>query len=37
MKTSRSYFKLEAVWILAFSLAPLLVGLLIALVSRALR
>jgi hypothetical protein len=37
MRMTRSYFKLEAIWILAFSLAPLLIGLLIALVLGALR
>lgn len=37
MRLPRSFFKLEAVWILAFTLAPVLVGLLIVLLVRALR
>lgn len=37
MRLPRSYFKLEAVWILLFSLAPFLIGLLIAIALRALR
>jgi hypothetical protein len=37
MRLPRSYFKLEAVWILALSLAPVLIGLLIVLLIRALR
>jgi hypothetical protein len=37
MRLPRSYFKLEAVWILALTLAPVLVGLLIFLLVRALR
>lgn len=37
MKHTRSYFKLEAIWILAFSLAPFLVGLLLILLLKALR
>ena len=35
MGPHRSYFKSEAMWILALSLAPFLVGLLIALALRA--
>jgi hypothetical protein len=37
MRMPRSYFKLEAFWILAFTLAPLALGLLIFLLVRALR
>jgi hypothetical protein len=37
MRFTRSYFKLEALWILAFTLAPVLVGLLIVLLLRSLR
>lgn len=37
MRFPHSYFRLEAIWILAFSLVPLLTGLLIALLVRALR
>lgn len=37
MKVTRSYFKSEAIWLLAISLAPVLVGLLIVLLVRALR
>lgn len=36
MRLPRSYFKLEAIWILALSLAPLLLGLLLAILLRAL-
>jgi hypothetical protein len=32
MKAARSWFKSEAFWIVVFSLAPLALGLLIALV-----
>jgi hypothetical protein len=34
MRLPRSYFKLEAVWILALSLAPLLLGLLLFILVR---
>jgi hypothetical protein len=37
MKVPRSYFKLEAIWILALSLAPILIGLLFAIALIALR
>lgn len=37
MRLPRSYFKLEAVWILALTLAPFLIGLLVVLLVRALR
>jgi hypothetical protein len=37
MRLPRSYFQLEAVWILAMSLAPLLFGLLIFILVRVLR
>lgn len=37
MSLTRSYFKLEAIWITALSLAPVLIGLLIVLLVRALR
>jgi hypothetical protein len=37
MRLTRSYFKLEALWILAFTLVPVLLGLLIFLIVRALR
>jgi hypothetical protein len=37
MRLPRSFFKLEAVWILAYTLAPILIGLLIVLLVRALR
>jgi hypothetical protein len=37
MRTPRPYFKLEAIWILALSLAPVVAGLLIVLLIRALR
>ena len=37
MRLPRSYFKLEALWILLLSLAPFLVGLLIFLLLRAFK
>lgn len=37
MRLPRSYFKLEAVWILATALAPVLIGLLIVALVRSLR
>jgi hypothetical protein len=37
MRLPHSYFKLEAVWMLALALAPVLTGLLIVLLVRALR
>lgn len=36
MRLPRSYFKLEAVWIPALTLAPILAGLLIFLLARVL-
>lgn len=37
MRLPRSYFKHEAIWLLAFSLAPVLFGFVIVLLVRALR
>lgn len=37
MRLPRSFFKLEAAWMLLYMLAPVLLGLLIVLLVRALR